>query len=72
MAPIVDGLADRFKGKVSVSRIDANGDADASRTMNIRVVPTYVFLDSSGEVIERLEGGNSQKLEDAFKEAAGE
>lgn len=72
MAPIVNGLAEQYKGKVSVNSIDANGDADATRAMNIRVVPTYVFLDSSGEVMERLEGGNSQKLEDAFKKAAGE
>lgn len=72
MAPIVDGLAEQYRGKVSVSRIDANGGADVARTMNIRVFPTYVFLDSSGEVIERLEGGNSQKLDEGFKKAAGE
>lgn len=71
MAPIVDGLKQEYAGKVGVRRIDANSD-EAAQALKIRVFPTYVFLDSSGEVMERQEGGNSQKLEEGFKKAAGE
>lgn len=71
MAPIVDGLKQEYAGKVGVRRIDANSE-EAAQSLKIRVVPTYVFLDSSGEVMERQEGGNSQKLEEGFKNAAGE
>lgn len=72
MAPIVDGLEAKYEGRVSVRRIDANSGVDVSRAMNTRVMPTYVFLDTSGEVVERQEGGNSQKLEEGFRKAAGE
>jgi thioredoxin 1 len=70
MAPIVDGLAQQYQGKVSVKNVNANTDPSAEK-LGVNAVPTYIFLDSSGEVIERQVGGNPQALQQGFEKAAG-
>jgi thioredoxin 1 len=70
MEPIVDGLAKQFQGKVSVRRINTAEDPDASK-LDVNAVPTYIFLDSTGNVIERQVGGNPQALQQGFEKAAG-
>jgi thioredoxin-like negative regulator of GroEL len=71
MEPIVDGLAKQYQGKVSVRNINAESDPDAAK-LNVNAVPTYIFLDSSGDVIERQVGGNPQALQGGFQKAAGQ
>jgi thioredoxin-like negative regulator of GroEL len=69
MAPIVDGLEAQYAGKVVVKRINANTDPTAGQ-YNLRGVPTYIFLDSAGTVIERQDGGNQAALAAGFQKAA--
>jgi len=71
MEPIVDGLASQYQGKVSVRNMNAN-EEPAVEKLGVNVVPTYIFLDSTGDVIERQEGGNPQALEQGFQKAAGQ
>lgn len=71
MAPIVNGLEAKYKGKVAVRRINADTDP-AAMELGISAVPTYIFLDSSGNVIERQVGGNPTALEQGFQKAAGQ
>jgi thioredoxin len=71
MEPIVDGYAERYQGKVALRKINANEDPEVSK-LGVSVVPTYIFLDASGNVIERQEGGNPQALLQGFKKAAGQ
>jgi len=70
MAPIVDGLDKKYQGKVAVRRIDAYSDPAAQR-LGASTLPTYIFLDSGGNVIERQVGGNPAALEQGFAQAAG-
>ena len=70
MAPVVDGLAQQYQGKVSVRKIDANNDPSA-QSLNIQGVPTYVFIDATGKVVERQLGGNPEALQQGFEKAAG-
>jgi thioredoxin 1 len=70
MAPIVDGLAQQYQGKVSVKKVNAETDPAAEK-LGVKAVPTYIFLDSTGEVIEKQVGGNPQALQQAFEKAAG-
>lgn len=71
MAPVVDGLAAEYRGKVSVREIDASVDETAAK-LGIEAVPTYIFLDPSGKVIERQVGGNAASLRAGFEKAAGD
>jgi thioredoxin-like negative regulator of GroEL len=66
----VDGLAKRYQGKVSVRSINADTDSAAAK-LNVSAVPTYIFLDSTGNIIERQVGGNPEALERGFQKAAG-
>jgi thioredoxin 1 len=69
MAPFVQGLADEYQGKVAMRKLDANSDP-AVNQFNISGVPTYIFIDSTGKVIERVEGGLPGALQKAFAKAA--
>jgi len=70
MAPVVDGLATEYQGKVNVRKVNADTDETAAK-FDIQAVPTYVFLDSSGKVIERQVGGNPDALRSGFEKASG-
>ena len=70
MAPVVDGLAAEYGGKVSVRRINTATD-EAAAKFGIEVVPTYIFIDSTGEVLERQSGGNPDALRAGFERASG-
>jgi len=70
MAPVVDGLAQQYQGRVAVRNLNANTDADAAK-LGVQLLPAYIFLDSTGNVIERQEGGNPQALQQGFEKAAG-
>jgi thioredoxin-like negative regulator of GroEL len=70
MAPIVGGLAAEYQGKVGVRDINTSTDETAAK-FDIQVVPTYVFLDSSGKVVDRQEGGNPDALRAGFEKASG-
>jgi hypothetical protein len=54
---------------VSVRRINANTDPTV-KTLGVSAVPTYIFLDITGKVIERQAGGNPQRLQEGFQKAA--
>ena len=71
MAPIVDGLAEKYKGKVEVNRVDLSNDAQPGVVFGVNAVPTFVFLDASGNILDRQEGGDPNALEQAFQKASG-
>ena len=66
----MDGLAQQFQGKVSVRKINAAEDPTAAK-LNVNTLPTYIFLDSTGDIIERQAGGNPQALRQGFEKASG-
>lgn len=54
MKPVVDGLRDRYKGKVEVRRMDTDGSDQQvqklAETFGVQYVPTFVFVNSDGTV----------------------
>ena len=56
MAPILDGLTEEYRGSLIVEVIDVRKDPEAGQPWGIRVIPTQVFLDASGEERFRHEG----------------
>lgn len=49
---------DRYKGKVEVIKVDINDrkNMDLAEKYRVRLMPTLVFLNESGEVHTRYEG----------------
>ncbi len=56
MAPILDSLAEEFKGSLVVEVIDIKKNPAAGEPWEIRVIPTQIFLDATGKERFRHEG----------------
>jgi thioredoxin 1 len=56
MAPILEELKREYAGRLSVEVIDVKTDRAAATTYGIRVIPTQIFIDESGEEVFRHEG----------------
>lgn len=62
---------DRYKGKVEVIKVDINDrkNMDLAEKYRVRLMPTLVFLNESGEVHTRYEGVLSiEDIEKVMKE----
>ncbi len=62
---------DRYKGKVEVIKVDINDrkNMDLAEKYRVRLMPTLVFLNDSGEVHTRYEGVISiEDIEKVMKE----
>lgn len=53
MAPILEGLANEYKGKANVLFIDVREDDAAGVRFKVRMIPTQIFFDSTGKEISR-------------------
>lgn len=49
MAPILDKLEKRYKGKAAIVFIDLRYHLDAAQHFGVRAIPTQVFFDKSGQ-----------------------
>ena len=63
MTPIVNGLEKEFAGQVAVIRLNAQ-EAEVTQLMNnygIRGHPSFVILDDTNEVTQRLIGSQTEE-----------
>ena len=56
MAPILDEMRETFKGQLDVRFVDVKKDGEAARAYGVRIIPTQVFLDESGNELFRHQG----------------
>jgi thioredoxin 1 len=61
MKPILDKLAEEFKGRIDVLILDTRDYAFLARRHRIRVIPTQIFFDESGKESFRHEGFMSRE-----------
>lgn len=63
MAPIVDRLTKEFDGKVDVTVVDVDQQANQELVQKFRInsIPTFAFIDRNGNVIELFIGGTSEE-----------
>ena len=63
MWPLVEGLKQKYGGKVDIRRVDAEGDASEvalARKLNVTGVPTFVFVNSDGVIARTVVGEMTQ------------
>lgn len=60
MAPILEKLEKRYRGKAVIAFIDLRYDRDASRRFNIQAIPTQIFFDKNGREVSRHIGFMSE------------
>lgn len=62
MEPILDELTEKFSGKVTVTKINVDDDANQAivQTHAVMSIPTYIFL-KNGAVVDRAVGAQSKE-----------
>ncbi|GEM_PF-1159082 len=58
LAPVLDELEGRYSGRVEFQRLDVDDPANAGLRdrYNVQALPTLIFLDSGGQVANRISG----------------
>ena len=59
LSPIVDKLADKYAGQVSVVKCNVDESADIPMKFGIRNIPTLLFF-KNGELVDRMVGAAPQ------------
>ena len=60
ISPIVDEISSDYFGKLSVGKLDADGNPETMGELGIRSIPT-LLLYKDGEVVEKLTGMSSRQ-----------
>ncbi|MCK4778084.1 MAG: thioredoxin fold domain-containing protein [Actinomycetia bacterium] len=62
MTPIVDAVKKKYSSKVEIKKIDTDDpkDQEVASKYNIRVIPTLVFIDKTGNEVEKHPGALDQ------------
>lgn len=68
VAPIVDELAEEYKGKVSFLKLNTDDNPDIAVRYQVMGIPTLIFF-QDGKLVSKLVGAQSKK---AFKDKIDE
>ncbi len=69
IAPSVSALAEQYKGKVKVAKVDVDSNQNTAEQFGIRSIPTLLVF-KKGKVVEQIVGAAPKaKIEDAMKKA---
>ena len=66
IAPTVDDLARRYKGKVKVCKMDVDEHQQVPQNFGIRSIPTLLIF-KGGKVVGTVVGADKGKIEEAVK-----
>ncbi|WP_295404177.1 thioredoxin family protein [uncultured Thiocystis sp.] len=53
MAPILESLANTYRGQASVLFVDLHADEATAKTLRIQMIPTQIFFDAQGQEVKR-------------------
>ncbi len=68
IAPVVDDLAQRYKGKLKVGKMDVDDQQAIAQQYGIRSIPTLLVF-KGGRVVDTIIGADKAKLEESVKKA---
>jgi thioredoxin 1 len=61
MGPIVDQLADEYKGRAVVGKLNVDNNQEVPMQYNVRGIPTFLIF-KNGELIDKLVGTQPKKV----------
>lgn len=56
LAPILESLADTYRGKAELLFVDVRDDNETARALRVQMIPTQVFFDAKGQEAKRHVG----------------
>ena len=60
MGPIVEDLAEEFKGKLKFGKVNIDDNSEVASKYNISSIPTFIFF-KEGEILKQLSGAKTQE-----------
>jgi thioredoxin 1 len=70
IAPLVDSLATKYKGKLKVAKMDVDQHQTVPQQFGIRSIPTLLLF-KSGRVVDTVIGSDKNKLEESVRKLVG-
>ncbi len=71
-APVIDKLADKYKGKLTIAKIDVDANQGSSGKYGVMSIPTVIFF-KDGKEVERMSGfGGEEGYLRLIKKVLGE
>jgi thioredoxin 1 len=70
IAPVVDSLATRYKGKLKVAKMDVDQHQMVPQQFGIRSIPTLLLF-KGGRVVDTVIGSDKGKLEESVRKLVG-
>jgi thioredoxin 1 len=70
IAPAVEDIALRYKGKLKVGKMDVDTHQQVPQNFGIRSIPTLLIF-KGGKVVGTVVGADKGKLEEAVKKVTG-
>jgi thioredoxin 1 len=66
MGPVVDELAEDFKGVANIGKLNVDDNSEVPMQFNVRGIPTFLIF-KNGELKEKIVGATTKKaLADAI------
>jgi len=70
IAPVVDALATKYKGKLKVAKMDVDQHQMVPQQFGIRSIPTLLLF-KGGRVVDTVIGSDKSKLEESVRKLVG-
>lgn len=68
IAPVFEELKEQYKGKANFVSIDVDQQSYEARRFGVEAMPTFVFLDTEGNEIDRIVGADADALREYTKQ----
>ncbi len=59
MAPVIDELSDKFKGKIKFGKVDVGENQELAQKFNVSSIPNFILF-KDGKVVEQFIGAVPQ------------
>src|SRR3954468_10654882 len=60
LAPTIDELAEEYKGKVKVGKVDTDSNRNTAMKFSINAIPTVIIF-KNGQIVQKLSGLRGKK-----------
>ena len=66
-APVIDGLADEYAGKVTVAKLDVDTEAEIAQKFGVMSIPTVIIFKDGAELSRQVGFAGKQGYLDLLK-----
>lgn len=60
VGPIIDELAEEYNGKIIIGKLDVDSNQDIPIRFGVRNIPTILFFNKDGEMVEKFVGAQNK------------